>query len=203
MFKKIVFVTLFSICMLQAGNVAVAYDGEGANKNTEDVEILSNELRLAIVENRPVSSMSKQEQLELAELLPADGSAISFQSDAYGQLRSTKGICTASTQNIHQRISMQKDYIGNKPETHCDNVAKYIQMDTVIFRKEWYGWGNPTAYSSYRLNVKDFTNKGIARKCVDQTKHDWRAINSHYIVDKFGCKHTLYSSTTAEGLECS
>ena len=54
---------------------------------------------------------------------------------------------------------MQKDYIGNKPKTHCDNVAKYIQMDTVIFRKEWYGWGNPTAYSSYRLNVKDFTNK--------------------------------------------
>ena len=73
MFKKIVFVTVFSICMLQAGNVAVAYDGEGANKNTVDVEMLSNELRLAIVENRPVSSMSKQEQLELAELLPADG----------------------------------------------------------------------------------------------------------------------------------
>lgn len=96
-----------------------------------------------------------------------------------------------------------KNYIGNKPETHCDNVAKYIQMDTVIFRKEWYGWGNPTAYSGYRLNVKDFTNKGIARKSVDQTKHDWRAINSHYIVDKFGCKHTLYSSTTAEGLKCS
>ncbi|WP_308536033.1 hypothetical protein [uncultured Mobiluncus sp.] len=89
MFKKIVFLTVFSICMLQAGNVAVAYGGVGANKNTVDVQMLSNELRLALVENRPVSSMSKQEQLELAELLPANGDAISFQSDAYGQLRST------------------------------------------------------------------------------------------------------------------
>lgn len=67
--------------------------------------------------------MSKQEQLELAELLPADGSAISFQSDAYGQLRSTKGICTASTQYIHQRISMQKITL----ETSQKRIAIMLQ----------------------------------------------------------------------------
>ena len=95
----------------------------------------------------------------------------------------------------------------NPLETSQKHIAIMLQSifkwTLLYFVKNGMDGGNPTVYSSYRLNVKDFTNKGIARKCVDQTKHDWRAINSHYIVDKFGCKHTLYSSTTAEGLKCS
>lgn len=95
-------------------------------------------------------------------------------------------------------------YIGNKPKTECTSTAKYMQIDTVLFRRHWlFGWGSPTEHTGRAYNTHKFKHRGVARKCNGYKKHDWRAVNTHFIIDKYGCKIMLYSSTEKEGVSCS
>ncbi|MCU9976531.1 hypothetical protein FYZ35_10705 [Mobiluncus mulieris] len=148
--------------------------------------------------------MTQSQQLELIKVLPADGSPVSFEEDATIKTRATNGECTSGTQQIHLRSSMGKKYIGNKPKTECTSTAKYMQIDTVLFRRHWlFGWGSPTEHTGRAYNTHKFKHRGVARKCNGYKKHDWRAVNTHFIIDKYGCKIMLYSSTEKEGVSCS